>query len=82
MDSDYTCQADVALSLPNMQQPRRFEDVVTHLKCIVAQMLSSTRVQLHGAVSEDLRTRPLIISTDYSGMGTAEFAAIELQVGR
>ena len=72
--------ADGELALRSMSQPRSYEDCCAQLRAVVLRMLSSTRVERYGAPSTHLRDMKIILASDYSGLGTAEFAAGELQV--
>ena len=74
-------RADTLLKLRSAGSPKNFEDTLARLRFAVAKMLSSTRVARYGppeAVPEE--SGSIIMSSDYSGMGTAEFAAGELEV--
>ena len=69
-------RADVTLSLRGSGSPTSYEQACDQLRQMLWKMLSSTRVMEYGNPSAG---KSAILCTDYSGMGTAEFAASELQ---
>ena len=73
-------RADTLLKLRCAGPPKHYEDVQTQLKYLCARMLSSTRANKHGELDASAAEAPLWISSDYSGMGTVEFAAAEVEV--
>ena len=61
------------------RSPKRFSDIVAMRRVIVAALLSSQRWEKYGIPHTGATMTKYWISTDYTGMGTAEFAAGELQ---
>ena len=56
-----------------------YEDLANKLKAMVMQMLSSTRVQKYGDIPDSASTARVLVSSDYSGLGTAEYVCGELE---
>ena len=73
-------RATCLMRLRQAAPPRTYEDCCNQLQNTLLRMLTETRVQQFGWPGE-VSNLEIIMSTDYSGMGTAEYVMGELKDG-
>ena len=67
------------LRLKIAERPSTYRQLCARLKVSVARMLSTTRSEKFACPDESVHDARVLISSDYSGLGTAEHVASEIE---